>query len=929
MIVCPTCSHQNPDGAASCSACGTSLLGLTSASGGQSYPFALAPGTKLQNGAFSIGRVLGQGGFGITYKGNDVNLGRLVAIKECFPDGSGRKEKQVVPPSNVSPQEWDSVKREFIEEARTVARFSHPGIVNVYSVFEENGTAYQAMEFLDGQSAGGMVEKGKLSENEAVPIIERVADALATMHASGFIHRDLKPDNIVQTKDGRTVLIDFGTAKQFVREKTQKLTPMLTPGYAPLEQYSTQARFDHRLDIYALGATLYHLLTGEVPVSAVERAAGVDLPSVREKNPAVSQAVSDALERAMAVKVGERFDSVRDFALALRANKRTSASPQPQQPKPQQSQSQPKPQPIPPRSNAPQAPPQAPRPQPTPRSPIQAAAEAILEGLQRGLNDVVQPALKPLPRPQDNPYLGEIRALGSELQRPSAPPPFAQQARLNELDRQLRTLANFPAAPAMSCPSCHENAVRTVSGNYSGACPFDGTALVRIEWPAGKCPVCREGTLQSHALPPAEFICGVCRRAPVGRVERPRLMGFVSVPEFECPSCHAAYSPVNNNAARLREVVPPFNSPLLGQTRTFAQWNEDAGATGNALDCSACSARFLEQTTGASMLVSWSTDPFGVGQNAGGQSATPEHWARIAAGATQDPSTHRCPTCRCGWQLDLGRETLSLIRANAPEVERARQWGFSPSSPYPLRRWIAKSSGKTSGEPGRLCGRCRSEFDERPNDRWSLVASPNPLLGKRSTLVLTWDDWHRVGATLPLKEEEGMLRREQQTLSNARDIERGKHLGTSDTRRHEINARLDALYKRAVVEGFVDLGLSLGSAKPGERVLWACAATSFKHRSRGGQTFWDSDELGRFVLTDARFWLENRNAVKTRFLAEITRVEIQLQARVPILVLSLLTQQKPLGFSLDRPEIEVAIEGAPRRITFDTQDVAAMIRARL
>jgi serine/threonine protein kinase len=925
MIVCPTCSHQNPDGAASCSACGTSLVGLTTASGGKSYPFALAPGTKLQGGAYSIGRVLGQGGFGITYKGNDVNLGRLVAIKECFPDGSGRKEKTVVPPSNVSPQEWDLVKREFIEEARTVARFSHPGIVNVYAVFEENGTAYQAMEFLDGQSAGSLVEKGKLPENEAVSIIERVADALATMHASGFIHRDLKPDNIVQTKDGRTVLIDFGTAKQFVREKTQKLTPMLTPGYAPLEQYSSQARFDHRLDIYALGATLYHLLTGEVPVAAVERAAGVELPSVRDKNPSVSQAVSDAVERAMAVKVGERFDSVRDFAQALRATKETPASPrpsQPQQPKPQES--QPKPQASPPRSNAPQAP----RAQPAaPRSPFQVVGEVLWEGLQKGL-DAVQPALKPLPRPQDNPYLGDIGALNSELQRPATPPPFAQQARLDDLDRQLRTLAN-PVPPAMSCPSCHENAMRTVSGNYSGACPFDGATLVRIEWPVGKCPVCREGTLQSHALPPTEFICAVCRRAPVGRIERPRLMGFVSVSEFECPSCHAAYSPVSNTAARLREVVPPFHSPMLGQTRTFAQWNEGAGATGNALDCSACQARFLEQASGAWTLVSWSSDPFGVGQNAGGQSATPEHWAKIASGGSQDPSTHRCPTCRSGWQVDLGKETLALIRANPAEVERARQWGFAPATPFPIQRWIAKSSGKTSGEPGRVCGRCRSEFDARPGDRWALVVSSNPLLNARSALVLDWMDWHRVGARLPLQEEEAMLRREQQTMSNARDIERGKYQGTGDTRRREINSRLDALFKRAVVEGFVDLGLSSSNAKPGERILWACAATSFKHRVRGGQTFWDSDELGRFVLTGSRFWIENRSAFKARFLGEVRSVEVQLQARVPILVLVLSTLPKPLGFSLDRPEIEVSVEGVTRRITFDTQDVAAMIRARL
>ena len=329
MLVCPTCTSPNPEDAKTCSICGSPLIGANNANNS----VALPPGTKLNNGAFSVGRVLGQGGFGLTYEGNDINLARLVAIKEFFPDGSRRQGTQVIPPSNVLPSEWDIARREFKEEAQTVARFRHPSIVNVHFVWEENNTVYQAMEFLDGQSVGALLQKRHLAESDALPIIERVADALEVMHASSFIHRDLKPDNIIQTSDGRTVLIDFGTAKQFVREKTQKLNPVLTPGYAPLEQYSSQARFDHRLDIYALGATLYHLLTGEIPIDAAERAVGVvgvEILSARDKNPDVSPSVSDAVERAMAVKVSDRFDSAHDFAQALRATKR---APLPTKPK--------------------------------------------------------------------------------------------------------------------------------------------------------------------------------------------------------------------------------------------------------------------------------------------------------------------------------------------------------------------------------------------------------------------------------------------------------------------------------------------------------------------------------------------------------------------------------------------------------------------
>ena len=767
MLVCPTCSSPNPDGAPSCSTCGSPL---GSASPANRFPLALPAGTRLNNGSFSTGRVLGQGGFGITYKGNDINLARLVAIKELFPDGSRRQGKTVLPPSTVSAAEWDITRREFIEEARTVARFAHPGIVNVYFVWEENGTAYLSMEFLDGGSAGDLVNKGKLNEGEAVSIIERVAEALEAMHASGFIHRDLKPDNIVLTKDGRTIVIDFGAAKQFVRDKTQKINPMLTPGYAPLEQYSSQARFDHRLDIYALGATLYHLLTGEVPVSAIERAAGVEMPSVREKNPLVSATVSDAVERAMAVKVADRFDSMRDFARALRSTKQSPAFP--------------------------------PQPSPVPR-----------------------PATPVPPQNGANPYLSQIRALVQSLQTAPAPPHFPEQLRLDAVERELSGLAGFAPPAANSCPSCQQPTVKVVSGSYSGACPFDGAALSRIEWPVGKCAVCRTGTLQFHALPANEFICAVCRRAPIRRVERPVLLGFASQSEFECPACRAQYAPVGSNAARLKQVEARFGAtPLMGQTCTFPQWNDAANATGQVADCPNCAARFLEQKGGNLLLTAWGSDPFGVAHSAGGQSLPPDGWARLAAGGANDPSTHRCPSCHARWKLDLAAQSLALLRANAPEQSRAAGWGFALGQSYPLKRWIAKVAGKMSGEPGRICSNCRSEFDTRGGpDAWALVGTPNPLLGARSTLVLTWADWHRVGARLPLSGEERTLRDEAAKLSAARDAERARQDQFNANRKRDASLQLDGLFKRAAVEGHVSLGFSSREAKAGEEVVWALA----------------------------------------------------------------------------------------------------------
>ncbi|RYX85249.1 hypothetical protein EON83_06545 [bacterium] len=882
MIVCPTCSSNNPDGAQTCSTCGSPLAGAASASPGNRYPMALPAGTKLNNNSFSIGRVLGQGGFGITYKGNDINLARLVAIKELFPDGSRRQEKTVVPPHNVSAAEWDVTRREFIEEARTVAKFNHPGIVNVYFVWEENGTAYQAMEFLDGQSAGGMVEKGKLGENEAVSIVEKVADALETLHSSGFIHRDLKPDNIVQTKDGRTVLIDFGTAKQFVREKTQKLNPVLTPGYAPLEQYSSQARFDHRLDIYALGATLYHLLTGEIPVSAVERAAGVDLPTIHDKNPLVSAAVSDAVERAMAVKVGDRFDSVREFARALRATKQTPSPQTQQRPQPARN--------VPP-------PPQTSPPPPPPDPQLEAK----------------------------NPYLSQIRALNEGLKAAPVATPFPNQARLDSLERELKGLSNFAAPAAMNCPSCHQNTVKSVSGNYSGACPFDGAQLSRIEWPVGKCGVCRVGTLQFHSLGANQFMCAVCRHAAVRQVSRPGFLGLLSVPEFECPACRAQYVPVNFNAARLKQVEAQYGqTPLLGQTCTFSQWNDAANATGLVADCPNCQAQYVEQKNGLLMLAKWHSDPYGVAQSMGGQSLSPERWSQLAAGSGQDNSTHRCPSCHSRWNLDLNGQSLTLARANVGEQERARNWGFSVGQPYPIKRWIAKAAGKVSGDVGRICSNCRTEFDSRPGlEMFALAGTQNPLLSARSTMVLSWSDWHRVTQRLPLSGEERVLRDEANKLVAARDAETARQAAFMQNKRRDINGQLDGLYKRAAIDGFAQMGVTSRDAKPGERILWASRAIKFKYRSRERATFWDQEGVIRLALSQSRLWMEGS---RSHSLTEVSQVEMHYQSRIPIMVVHLTIRQRPLGFAIDPTEVEVTIDGMTRRLLFDVHDVMAMLK---
>ena len=190
------------------------------------------------------------------------------------------------------------------------------------------------MEFLEGETLQKLInDKGLIPEVAAVAHIKAVFGALEQVHAAGLIHRDIKPDNICVTTDGRTVLIDFGTARAFALGKTVKQTAMLTPGYAPLEQYGQQARFGAFSDIYALGATLYHCLTGQMPAPATDRVAGVEVAPPHQLNPSVSLPVSWAVMRAMQIKASERPQNVGEFLAELNAPAATPPS-EPQPPPP-------------------------------------------------------------------------------------------------------------------------------------------------------------------------------------------------------------------------------------------------------------------------------------------------------------------------------------------------------------------------------------------------------------------------------------------------------------------------------------------------------------------------------------------------------------------------------------------------------------------
>ena len=228
---------------------------------------------------YHIEKILGQGGFGITYLATDTNLNRQVAIKEYLPVEMAVRQNNtsVYPVSGEHGEQFKWGLERFISEARTLARFKHPNIVRVHAVFRENNTAYMIMEYEHGRGLDRILkEKKTLAEDELIQIISPILNGLEAVHTTGFIHRDIKPPNIYIREDNTPVLLDFGSARQSLGERTQTLTTMVSPGYAPFEQYAGKSmKQGPWTDIYGMGATLYRAVTGISPPDSMDRSEAI------------------------------------------------------------------------------------------------------------------------------------------------------------------------------------------------------------------------------------------------------------------------------------------------------------------------------------------------------------------------------------------------------------------------------------------------------------------------------------------------------------------------------------------------------------------------------------------------------------------------------------------------------------------------------
>ena len=278
---------------------------------------ALPPGTRF--GEFEILRVLGVGGFGIVYLARDHSLGREVALKEYMPASLAARGAgpQITVRSSSFAETYAIGLRSFINEARLLARFDHPSLVKVYRFWEDNATAYMVMPFLQGVTLRDARRGMPHAPDEAWirSVLTPILSALELLHREGVYHRDIAPDNILLPRDGPPVLLDFGAARRVISDRTQSLTAILKPSYAPIEQYAemTQLRQGPWTDIYALGAVVHYLLFGVPPAPATARAVQDD---------------GDATESRIVPGVSPRFLEAMSWMLAIRPNQRPQSGEQ-------------------------------------------------------------------------------------------------------------------------------------------------------------------------------------------------------------------------------------------------------------------------------------------------------------------------------------------------------------------------------------------------------------------------------------------------------------------------------------------------------------------------------------------------------------------------------------------------------------------------
>ena len=318
--LCYNCFREIPEQEGACPYCGFDLK-----ENEKMYPGALRAGTVLK-GRYLLGRVLGQGGFGITYLAWDESLKARVAVKEYMPGelATRLEHRQVVVRTAARQEEFAYGQERFKEEARILAKFmGQPNIAGVTDYFDENGTSYFVMDYIEGISFKTYIAQagGRVSPEEALDVMIPVLRALTAVHGEGLIHRDVTPDNIYITKDGNVKLLDFGSARYSLGDKSKSLDVILKVGYAPKEQYIRRGRQGPYTDMYSCAACLYAAITGYLPPESLERLDHDTLVPPSEAGAEIPLFLERAILKGLAVQPEDRFQTAGEFLEVLESQK--------------------------------------------------------------------------------------------------------------------------------------------------------------------------------------------------------------------------------------------------------------------------------------------------------------------------------------------------------------------------------------------------------------------------------------------------------------------------------------------------------------------------------------------------------------------------------------------------------------------------------
>lgn len=314
--LCPGCMKEKNSASEICPYCGFDSAKYTP------KVHELQPWTILK-GRYLLGKVLGSGGFGITYIAMDLIEERTVAIKELFVSGLVKREKNSVilmDPSSNAKDYYRECSNRFQQEAYIMEKLKeNQGIVDVYDYFRENGTGYIVMEFLEGMDLLDYLRAhgGKISMEDTFSLLRQIMIVIRRMHMEGFYHRDLSPDNIRCMANGQMKIMDLGGAKD--NSKSYKSSIVLVKhGYAPPEQYSSNYKIGPWMDVYAMGATIYRCITGKVPVSSMERLQSQPLVPPRKLGANISPEAEKVLMKSLELETDKRYQDLSQFYHALK-----------------------------------------------------------------------------------------------------------------------------------------------------------------------------------------------------------------------------------------------------------------------------------------------------------------------------------------------------------------------------------------------------------------------------------------------------------------------------------------------------------------------------------------------------------------------------------------------------------------------------------